>query len=588
MMIRLSKALRSWRRDERGGVVLFVATIAPLLIAMGGAVDFARFSRYKTVLSNTIDAAAVALASGHDEYTATQATTFVTDYVAASSVADSAFTVTSIVVTTTENGFHIVADASMKTVFLPRGWLMVNDQDEPTMDTVIVSEVVNSSNRVELALVIDNTGSMNCGATLATSCVNNWSAPAASSRIKSVKSAAKLLVDILMSDDLNDKDQVKIALVPFEGQVNVASAGFSVTTPPNWIDWGDQAGAKWNGVNFDQHDFGGWPGVKPVGHKWLFHSLADNFPTVRWAGCVEMRAGAYELTDDAPNPAFPDSLFVPFFHPDEPDSTATTSGPTRYNNRSNGASNGTNYTFTNDYLNDATAFTTPAAAQKSLGKYTAATPVFWTGRMDVEGLQTPYEYGPNKGCPRPIVPLANVDSKAAIKAEIDAMIAYWSTGTFIPTGLVWGWHVLSPDAPYTEGAKPTDEHYDKTVKAIVLFTDGENDITDDGNPNKSRYHGFSYVTTNVGGTYRLASTASGAETALNAKTTTLCSNVRAAEIRVYVVTFGTMSGSSTTLMQNCATVDQGKRLYYNAPTTADLESIFEEIAKDLTNVHLSM
>jgi len=42
MKSRTSKLLRSWRRDERGGVVLFVATIAPLLIAMGGAVVIAR------------------------------------------------------------------------------------------------------------------------------------------------------------------------------------------------------------------------------------------------------------------------------------------------------------------------------------------------------------------------------------------------------------------------------------------------------------------------------------------------------------------------------------------------------------------
>jgi hypothetical protein len=530
----------------------------------------------------------VALASNHDDYTEAQATAFVTDYVAASSVADSEFAVTSIAVTPTEDGFHIVAQAAMKTIFLPRGWLTINGLNEPVMDTDIVADVMKATTRVELALVVDNTGSMNCGTTLATSCVNNWSAPAASSRIKSVKSAAKLLVDTLMRDDLSDKDQVKIALVPFEGQVNVASAGFSVTSPPYWIDWGDQAAAMWNGANFSQNDFGGWVGTKTVGHAWLFNNLTDNYPTVKWAGCVEMRGGAYELTDDAPNPAFPDSLFVPFFHPDEPDSTATTSGTTRYNNRSNGTSSGTNYTFTNNYLSDAAAFTTPAAAQKSLGKYTATTPAFWTGRMDVEGLVTPYEYGPNKGCPRPIVPLANADSKTAIKAAIDAMIAYWSTGTFIPTGLAWGWHVLSPEAPYTEGTKPADQDYEKTVKAIVLFTDGESDITDDGNPNRSRYHGYSYVTTNVGGTYRLASTAAGAEMALNTKTATLCSNVKAAEVRVYVVTFGSMSGSSTTLMQNCATTEEGRRLYYNAPTTADLERIFEEIARDLTQVHMAM
>ena len=132
-----------------------------------------------------------------------------------------------------------------------------------------------------------------------------------------------------MRDDLDDKDQVKIAIVPFEGQVNVASAGFDVTSPPSWVDWGDQAKAAWNGVNFNQNDFGGGIGTKTVGHGWLFNKLTLGFPTVKWAGCVEMRGGAYELTDGAPDTTIPDSLFVPFFHPDEPDSTATTSGTTQ-------------------------------------------------------------------------------------------------------------------------------------------------------------------------------------------------------------------------------------------------------------------
>ena len=42
-------------------------------------------------------------------------------------------------------------------------------------------------------------------------------------------------------------------------------------------------------------------------------------------------------------------------------------------------------------------------------------------------------------------------NKATIDTAIDNMIAYYSTGTFIPTGLVWGWHVLSPTEPFTEG-----------------------------------------------------------------------------------------------------------------------------------------
>ena len=47
------------------------------------------------------------------------------------------------------------------------------------------------------------------------------------------------------------------------------------------------------------------------------------------------------------------------------------------------------------------------------------------------------------------MPLTN--DKSVIDTAIDGMLSYYSTGTFIPTGLVWGWHVLSPTEPFTEG-----------------------------------------------------------------------------------------------------------------------------------------
>ena len=68
-------------------------------------------------------------------------------------------------------------------------------------------------------------------------------------------------------------------------------------------------------------------------------------------------AGSYELSDAAPNTTIPDSLFVPYFAPDEPDSptTAGSTGATRYDNDSNGAPATARYTYANDYLNDRTA-----------------------------------------------------------------------------------------------------------------------------------------------------------------------------------------------------------------------------------------
>ena len=76
---------------------------------------------------------------------------------------------------------------------------------------------------------------------------------------------------------------------------------------------------------------------------------------------------------------------------------------------------------------------------------------------------------------------------------------------------------------------------------------------------------------------------------LDAKTSPLCESVKAgAKIRLYTISFGTMSASSQAMMRNCATLDKGARLYYHAPATSDLQDIFNAIGKDLSEIHLSM
>ena len=288
-----------------------------------------------------------------------------------------------------------------------------------------------------------------------------------------------------------------------------------------------------------------------------------------------MRAGAYELSDAEPDPAFPNSLYVPFFWPDEPDDGSGSGG---YNN------NGGGY-YTNNYLSDKNNYRTsgnedPAKAQKNLAKYNSI--VWQSGQKDTS---PPYESGPNAGCPQPISPLRNATAKAAIKTSIDAMIAYPAMGTFIPTGLVWGWHVVSPGVPYTEGLEPGDDYYETTVKAIVLFTDGDNSVTGISNHNKSYFSAFNYVARNRMGTTTSADTATDN---LDVKTSTLCENVKGAGIRLYTISVGTMTASSQTVMRNCATLDKGARLYWHAPSTSDLEDIFEAIGEDLSEIHLSM
>jgi hypothetical protein len=364
---------------------------------------------------------------------------------------------------------------------------------------------------------------------------------------------------------------------------------------------------------------------KYVNHKFLFSALTQANSTVKWEGCVEMRAEPYDILDTVPSTSTPDTLFVPYFWPDEPDrydggsnaapnayttsSTSPSGSDTRYNSNFStssptSTSDSNNYEYTNNYLADkvaqAASSSRPDTVQRRVAKYryTSSTnkAVWHTGQLTL-ATSFPHQSGPNFGCPRPIVPLTN--TKATITSAINNMIAFYSTGTYIPAGLVWGWHVLSPTIPFTEGISTSDAYYDQTVRAVVLFTDGENYITEQDSHNKSRYSGYNYVGLGVGSsaTYRLGSNVvSTAVTNMKTKTATLCTNVKQNgttgttddDIRLYTITFGDMSDEDEDLMEDCATVGDDGPLYYHAPTTADLENIFKAIGEDLADIHLSM
>lgn len=550
-------------RDEGGNVfILFGAAIIPMILFLGGAIDITRYNRYKADLSNAVDAAVLSLARQGRDMTAEQAKVFVTDYVNALGVYDDQFTLVDYTVEKTPEGFFVDADATMKTLFLP---IAAHNRPEAGLNTMAVdvaAEVVHSSNRLELALVLDNTGSMNCGATVSGSCTGNWSNPGAGSRISGLKNAAHTLVGVLM-DKVSDPEMIKIALVPFEGSVNIKGAGFD----ESWIDWSPNGAARAseNGRNFDQFDFGPGLGPKNVSHRRLFEKLG-----IAWAGCVEMRAGSYELSDAAPDASVPESLFVPYFWPDEPDDP---SSPSSY--------------YFNNYLDDNVkkGKGTDKQVQKNLAKYGIGGAVSWRSawfKSYAQAASAPHQYGPNRGCPRPVVPLTN--NRTTIDAEIDAMVAFGGVGTFIAPGLYWGWNVLTPGEPYSQGLGAGSPYYDKTVKAIVLLSDGENSVTGLNNPNRSTYSAYNYVSEGRLGT---TTSAAVAETNLNAKTSQLCSSVKGTGIRLYTITFGDIPADARSLMKNCATVEKGNALYYHAPSNNELETVFKEIGRDLSEIHLA-
>jgi hypothetical protein len=96
-------------------------------------------------------------------------------------------------------------------------------------------------------------------------------------------------------------------------------------------------------------------------------------------------------------------------------------------------------------------------------------------------------------------------------------------------------------------------------------------------------------TVDTSGNRRLASTATASEGTLDTKLASLCTSVKnTGGIRLYTITFGSLSSATQTMMENCATLDDGERLHYHAPSSADLADIFAAIGEDLSEIHLSM
>ena len=165
---------------------------------------------------------------------------------------------------------------------------------------------------------------------------------------------------------------------------------------------------------------------------------------------------------------------------------------------------------------------------------------------------------PNYG----ITPLT--DTKATIQASIDALLTP-NGNTNLPQGLDMAWQVLTPTAPYSQAvANPPG----KRKQAIVLLTDGEN------------YGGSGDA---YKGVFGIGSTA---QAALDARLRTLAANIKATGVIIYAIQFGDITPAQELLMQDVASGPDAPYYFY-APDAATLNSAFQQIANNLSELRLS-
>ncbi|MEM8811590.1 MAG: TadE/TadG family type IV pilus assembly protein [Pseudomonadota bacterium] len=295
-----------------------------------------------------------------------------------------------------------------------------------------------------------------------------------------------------------------------------------------------------------------------INHFDLFRAM-----DVDWRGCVEARPEPYDTADVAPNPANPDTLFVPYLWPDEKKFSVNKSHNSYFSEK---AVKGIIPTWVKERNWD-------SLQQAWIWKYRELDPKIKTGATR--------QQGPNAACPDPIVPLTNKQRK--LERAVAGLRSYALSGTNSSAGMAWAYRALTPGAPLTE-AKPFDSKFVK--KVIVLMTDGDNDFVGQKTGNESDYTGYGYLAKKRLGTDDLVE----AKKVLNAKLAAICREVKAKpnEIVVFTVFFdpgtGVLTPEAEEAVKGCASRPD---YFFNADSSDALITAFETIGNQINALRVS-
>lgn len=620
--------LRRFWRDERGNYAMLAGIcMVPLLGGLALAVDYTEMTRQRQAVQNALDAAGVATAKqivsgAADDAVKAYGKNF---FDANLGAIDPAAATLSIVLPDNNSGggtLKMSARLKYKPYFL-NGFDTLMRRSATQLEFSAATEI-RLKNTVEVALVLDNSGSM---AYLGTNSTKQ--------RMQLLKDAAKQLVTTMAGQAKFLKqmsDPIQFALVPFAASVNVGAdnrhaawmdtTGISPIHHEN-LDWStfNQTRKYTEAVNGAVYARGtDWGALKDTAltRFTLFDSMLRVTGTsggrsiygaaTSWSGCVEARPYPMNINDTTPTVGNPASLFVPMFAPDEND-------PIYYNRRW--------YPAVNNWWTDATADDYQSldqskykARQKDARKYFTAA-LLGTGFMGSDA-------GPNYSCSTmPIMPLTDVSTDAGAKLITDAIDDMVPDGaTNVPEGMAWGWRTLSSAAPFTKGRAETEKGNDKV---LIVLTDGANTYYTpeyfgryDAAGNQSSYSSYGYAgTPYAGGDTRLFRdpgvsnksdySESNYTKALNANFSSLCANsafirnkkdssgktTREGQITVITIaldldTKDTTENGQIEALKACASpsrVNPDKLLFFNA-TGATLDVVFKEIANELSNLRI--
>ncbi|QKC84613.1 pilus assembly protein [Mesorhizobium sp. NZP2077] len=540
---------RFWRSKSGNFALLMGLGLPAILSAVAFAVDVSTIMRAKSNLQNALDSANLASSHlGDLDITRTDAFNryFQANIAGHGELGNAQATLT------VDKGVNYIKTKAVASADVNLNFAFLFGQNK---HIVVDASAVESNNQLEVVLVLDNTGSM------------------AGARMTALRTATKSLLDTLEATKSPTR-QVRASLVPFVTAVNVNGDGFD----PSWIDMDGKSST--NGINFPVID------GKRLNHMALFNQLGlkGGWKDTGWKGCVEARPGTYNISDTPPDPNKPDTLFVPYFAPDDPEPATKPSGS--YGNSATG--------YNNSYLDDTidkVKLAEPGvnilgidlsgllgsvvnallgADLEKVAKYVAST------NKIVTETGSAITVGANRSCPTPVVPLTDDFDK--LRKAASQMTEWNGSGTNVSEGLSWGMRVLSPGAPYTDGAPFKTPGVSKIV---MLLTDGENVVYGASNqPTKSDYTSYGYL---AGGRFGSDNQTTAARN-VDGWTKSVCTQLKNEGVQIYTMVLQSDTAANRTLYSACASDPSG---YYAVNDPAKLPNVFQQIANKFSKLQLT-
>ena len=271
--------VRRFRRDQRGNVaMMFGLALVPLMGVVGVAIDYSRASNARQALNSAIDSAALMAARDAQKLSDADLRTRINAWIKDNLPPDvkGEYDSATITIDRTARTIKIAAKANVPTT-------ITNLLGKTVLPVSSTSQSTWGTNTIELALVLDNTGSM-----------------AQNNKMTNLKTASKSLLTIMKNAAITT-DQIRVSIVPFNTQVRI-SRSFKDET---WMRYGLVRNVTYNtnnrayyvnNTNIRVYDTGNLS-CDSSGITCTYKTVTKSTWSASSQGCITDRDKNYDTTD---------------------------------------------------------------------------------------------------------------------------------------------------------------------------------------------------------------------------------------------------------------------------------------------------